>query len=167
MKFRKEDYVVYGSSGVYQIVDIVKEEFGGEKEREYYVLKPLYGNDMDVYIPTDNDKIQIRGILPKKDIDKIIKSIPNISDEWIEDYKDRKTEFSDMLTSGDHKKIIELIKIIYSRKGELKEDGKQLNRADSEMLKAAENLVYYEFAASLGIEPEKVIDYITEVIEGK
>lgn len=167
MNFKKDDYVVYGSSGVYQIVDIVKEEFGGESEREYYVLNPLYGNDMDVYIPTNSDKVQIRNILPKDQIDKIIRSIPNISDEWIEDYKDRKTEFSDMLTSGDHKKIIELIKIIYSRKGELKEEGKQLNRADSEMLKSAENLLYYEFAASLGIEPDDVMDYITKIIEGK
>ena len=40
--FSKNEYIIYGSTGVCKIIDIVKKKFGFNKEREYYILKPAY-----------------------------------------------------------------------------------------------------------------------------
>ena len=164
MMFSVSEFVVFGSTDVYKIVDICQKDFGGNSKRKYYVLNPVFGNSLDVYIPISNKQIPMRRILSKKDIVQIIKSMPNIEDEWIEDHKQRKATYSEILTSGDHEKIIRIIKIIHIHKLELEKQGKQLINTDQELLKAAEKLIYHEFATVLDLEPEQIIDYIIQNI---
>lgn len=164
MMFCVSDFVVFGSADVYKIVDICQKDFGENSKCNYYVLNPVFGNSLDVYIPINHKQMPMRKILSKKEIVQIIKSMPDIEDEWIEDYKQRKTTYSEILASGDHEKIIRIIKIIHIHKLELEQQGKQLITTDQELLKAAEKLVYHEFAAVLDLEPEQIIDYIIQNI---
>lgn len=162
MMFSVSDFVVFGSVDVYKIVDICQKDFGENSKHKYYVLNPVFGKSLDVYIPTNNKQIPMRRILSKKDVVQIIKSMPDMEDEWIEDHKQRKATYSEILASGDHEKIIRIIKNIHIHKLELEQQGKQLIRTDKELLKAAEKMIYHEFAAVLDLEPEQIIDYIIQ-----
>lgn len=164
MMFSVSDVVVFGSADVYEIVDICQKDFGVNSKRSYYVLNPVFGNSLDVYIPINHKQMPIRKILTKEEIVQIIKSMPDIKDDWIEDYKQRKATYSEILASGDHEKIIRIIKIIHIHQLELEQQGKQLISTDKELLKAAEKLIYHEFAAVLDLEPEQIIDYILQKI---
>lgn len=66
--FSKNEYIIYGSTGVCKIIDIVKKKFGFNKEREYYILKPAYDTNSTIYAPIDNDKISIRKIMTKEEV---------------------------------------------------------------------------------------------------
>ena len=164
MMFSVSDFVVFGSADVYKIVDICQKDFGEDSKRKYYVLNPVFGNSLDVYIPINHKQMPMRKILSKKEIVDIIQSIPNIKDEWIEDYKQRKTVYSEILASGDHEKIIRIIKIIHIHELELEQQGKQLINTDKDLLKAAEKLIHNEFAAVLDLEPDQITDYIIQNI---
>ncbi len=164
MMFSVSDFVVFGSTDVYKIVDICQKDFGENSKRNYYVLNPVFGNSMDVYIPTNHKEIPMRKMLSKKEIVQIIQSMPNIEDEWIEDYKQRKTTYNEILASGNHEKIIRIIKIINIHELKLEQEGKQLINTDKELLKAAERLIHHEFAAVLDLEPDQITDYIIQNI---
>ena len=43
--FKVNDYIMYGMTGVCQVVDITKESFIDNLQKEYYVLKYIYSND--------------------------------------------------------------------------------------------------------------------------
>ncbi|MDW7657718.1 MAG: CarD family transcriptional regulator [Bacillota bacterium] len=162
--FRVNDYVVYGSTGVCKIEAISREDFGGDQDREYYVLTALYANSLSIYIPTDSRDVSMRRIMTKDEIYKLIKTIPDIDSTWNDDDHLRKTTFNEILQSGDQTKMIQLIKTLDERKQELEKDGKSLGNADAETMKAAEKILHNEFALVLDIEPEQVIPFIREEI---
>ena len=45
--FKVNDYIMYGMTGVCQVVDITKESFIDNLQKEYYVLKYIYSNDTE------------------------------------------------------------------------------------------------------------------------
>lgn len=163
--FSVSDFVVFGSADVYKIVDICQKDFGEDSKRNYYVLNPVFGNSLDVYIPTSHKQMPMRKILSKKEIVQIIKSMSDDDDKWIDDHKQRKTICSEILASGDHEKIIRIIKSIHIHQIKLEKQGKQLINTDKELLKAAEKLIHHEFAAVLDLEPEQITDYIIQSID--
>ena len=52
--FKINDYVIYNSIGVYQIADIRKDKDISNTETEYYVLKPVFDNNMTIKTPVNN-----------------------------------------------------------------------------------------------------------------
>ncbi|MGI6297894.1 MAG: CarD family transcriptional regulator [Saccharofermentanales bacterium] len=165
--FKINDYVVFGSTGVCQITDIIDESFGGPTEKKYYVLTPLHGNSSTIYVPVDNDKVVLRKILKRSDIDELISIMPDLDNEWINEDSPRKALFNEILQSGDLERVIHMIKIIYRRRQEVEEIGKKLSNADTESLKAAEKLLHNEFALVLDIEPDEVGPFIRGEIQVK
>jgi len=165
--FQVHDYVVYGSTGVCQIVDISQENFGGNADREYYILNPVYGNSMQLYIPTDHGQSVMRRVLSKEEIIQLIQAIPAIDSDWISDDHFRKATFSETLQSGDQKRIIHMIKMINNRKISLEKNGKHLANADCDAMKVAEKLLHNEFGLVLGLQPDQVAPFIMEHIPAK
>ena len=73
--FKVNDYIMYGMTGVCQVVDITKESFIDNLQKEYYVLKYIYSNDTIIKIPTDNKKVPMRKILSKGEVTTLINSM--------------------------------------------------------------------------------------------
>ena len=162
--YQVNDYVVYGATGVCQVVEISQESFGGPTSREYYVLNPVFGNSMQIYIPTDSQKVVMRRILTRQEILDLIKVMPDIDSEWVSDDNLRKATFSDAIQSGDQRRLVQLIKTIYARGEDLEKSGKRLSNTDRDLIKAAEKLLYNEFALVLDIQPDQVVPFILEQV---
>ena len=65
--FQVGDVVVYGSTGVCEVVDIGPLDLPGmSKEREYYTLRPFYEERSRVFTPVDGQKVILRAVLTKK-----------------------------------------------------------------------------------------------------
>ncbi len=153
---KKNEYVVFSSTGVCEVVDIVTENFDGDSVREYYVLNPVRGNSSTIYIPTDNQSVNIRKIMTKQESQALLEKVPEIGNAWIEEDSVRRVAFADAIQSGTPEKLVELIKILYARQDELTELGKKLSNSDTETLKNAEQLLFDELAYSLSIPSELV-----------
>ena len=151
--FKINDYVIYNSMGVYKIIDIREEKDINDNDTEYYILKPVYGNNLTIKTPVNNTKVFMREILKKEEVLTLIKSLPEQETAWIDD--DRKR-------TGDSEEWAKLIKTIYLEKQKKSVDGKKLMKADEDIMKIAEKNLYEEFAVALNIQPEEVVSYILE-----
>lgn len=162
--FLINDYVIYGTTGVCQITDIRKEIFSGHVKKEYYILQPVFSCNSTLYVPTENESgaNKMRRILTRDEIYELIRNMPEDNAEWIINDNMRHDKCTEIIKNGDRKELIRLIKAMYQHKQEQTKFGKKFYIADEKLMKAAEKLLYNEFALVLNIEPEEVVPYITE-----
>lgn len=160
--YQVDDHVVYQSVGVCRIADTCRKDFGDGTETEYFVLETVYGNSMTVYIPTDNYEDVLRPLLTKDELLDLIRTLPDTDSEWIADNATRKEFFQHALQSKDQKELIRMIKMLYTHKQDVENEGKRLAFSDSEAMKESEKLLTNEFAFVLGIEPDQVVPFIID-----
>lgn len=64
--FEIGEYVVCGNKGVCVVEDVTKLNISDvDKEREYYILKPLYMAGSTVYVPVDSSEKSMRRVLKR------------------------------------------------------------------------------------------------------
>jgi len=163
--FEVNDYIMYGMTGVCQVVDITKERIIDDLQKEYYVLKYIYSNDTIIKIPTDNEKIPMRKILSKGEVTTLIDNITNSETIWIDDDRQRNEEFKSILKTGDVDNLVKLVRSIYLNKEYKKLIGKKTYKVDQEIMDLAERLLNEELATVLGICPSEVSTYISNHIQ--
>jgi len=162
--FKVNDYVVYGSTGVCQIINISKEKNLSNDEIQYYVLQPVYNIKMVIKAPVNNQKVLMRQIITKDGVSSLIAGMPEKKAIWINDDKQRSENFKVALRTGKSEEWIKIIKTIYLEKEEKFVVGKKLTKIDEDIMKTAEKQLYEEFAIALNISPDKVLPYIIEHI---
>lgn len=160
--FEKGEYVVCGSKGVCLVEDITTLDISGvDKEREYYILKPVYVAGSTVYLPVDATKESIRRILSKEEANELIHVIPEIPLITITNDKLLEQEYRGCIRSNNCKEWIKIIKTIYLRKQKRIEAGRKVTAVDTKYFRLAEDNLYGELAVSLGMPREEVESYIT------
>ena len=162
--FEVNDYIMYGMTGVCQVVDITKERIIDDLQKEYYVLKHIYANDTIIKIPTDNEKIPMRKILSKGEVTTLIDNITNSETIWIDDDRQRNEAFKSILKTGDVDNLVKLVRSIYLNKEYKKSIGKKTYKVDQEIMEVAERLLNEELATVLKINPSEVASYISNHI---
>jgi CarD family transcriptional regulator len=160
--FKINDYVVYGLTGVCQITDIIEVENGFNGETQYYVLNPVYAENMTIKVPVNSQNIQMRPIIAKDDIKSLIAAMPDHETIWVDDARQRTADFKAALRSGKNEEWVRIIKTLYREKEARSETGKKLNKTDEDIMIAAEKNLHEELALALNISPEEVISYILE-----
>ncbi len=160
------DYVVYGSTGVCQITNIVKEEYSGN-ETEYYVLHPVFHNNMTIKTPVNNPNVYMRPIFTKDEVLSLIASLPDKETFSIDDGKQRTQRtvtFKAALKTGNNEDWVKVIKTIYLEKEAKSAINKKIPKTDEEIMNTAEKYLAEEFAIALNISPDEVVPYILEYI---
>jgi len=164
--FSKGDSIVYGSYGVCKIVGI-KDMKVEEEVSSYYVLEPVFENNLTFYLPIGNEVIKEKmyHTLTTEEIYALIKAMPDEDTIWIENDNERREHYKQIIAGNDHTALVKLIKTLSLRQQELKENGKKLYISDERFLKDAEKVLYDEFAHVLDIKQEEVLPLIFEQIE--
>lgn len=165
--FKINDHIIYNNMGVYRIVDIRKEKDINNNETDFYILKPVYGNNLTIKTPVNCKKVFMRKIIKREDVLSLIESFHEQETIWIEDNKKRKEIFRATLKKGEPIGWANLIKTLYLEKREKTAAGKKLMKTDEDIMKAAEKNLYEEFAAALNITPEEVLPLIMNRVVNK
>lgn len=168
MKYQKDDLIVYGNAGVYRVKEIgpLSGISCADKGRNYYVLKPVFGEGT-VYYPVDGSKIFTRPVISREKVEELIAMIPSIKSEEVEaDNTQELTEqYRSAFDSHSCADLIELLISIYSKKRRVTEQKRKFGQIDENYMKQAENQLYSEFGAVLGIDKDDVPDYIRSRVE--
>lgn len=164
--FQVNDTILYGTQGVCRISEICDKDFGAGKAA-YYVLHPVYQSNSTIFVPVDNEKLteRMRRIMSLDEIKELIKAIPDEETYWIDDDAERRRRYQEMISSGDRRLLVQLIKTLYLEQERRKKDGKKLHQSDEQLLGRAETLLYNELALVLDIKPEQVVPFLNEQIE--
>lgn len=159
------DMVVYGSEGICRIADIVVQTMHGGA-MEYYVLKPLGDGTSTIFVPTGNEALtaKMRRILSATEICDLIRSVETEESEWIEKENERKQRYRQILSDGDRRALLCMVKTVSVYGEKRKKAGKKLHQCDERFLKDAEKLVCEEFALALNIPKDEVVPFIMEQV---
>ncbi len=161
------DYVRYGTNGICKVLgrEWKSNAYHGTK-REYYVLQPVKGDGITLYVPADNDALlaKMAPVLTQDKIDELILSVKDEQTPWILDRTARNTYFQSVLRAGEFRDLLVLIRSIYLKRQELQREQKKLSFTDENALKDAETLVRKDFAFSLNIPEAEVGPYIRAVL---
>lgn len=162
--FKLNDYVVYGSTGVCQITDTIKDKHINDEEIEYYVLHPVFNDNMTIKVPIANSSILMRSVITKDDVLSLIAAMPGKEPLLFDDKRQRSKDFKAVLKQGNHEEWIKIIKTLYLEKKEKSAVDKKLTKSDEDIMNTAERQLYEEFAIALNISPDEVVFYILEHI---
>lgn len=160
-------YVLYGSSGVCKVASFEEKCFDGVHTTEYCVLDPVFEANSVFYIPSASVEAKVRNLLSRDEILSIIERMPQTDPLIIDDHRNRKVIFDQILRCGDYSKLIPMIKLLYNEKEERSSSGKKLAFADQRAMDDAQELMRQEFSVVLGIEKSEVTKYIEDMIGKK
>ena len=109
--------VLYGTEGICTIEAIETLRIGGKRSK-YYVLRPVYRTRATIYVPTDNELLcsRMRPVLSEPEIESLLQSAAGESISWIDDPNERKQVFAQILSGGDRRRVLHLIRMLYVRR---------------------------------------------------
>ena len=143
------DYLIYNKD-VCKILDI-KEKFMNNKD--YYLLIPINDNSLKLNIPINSK--QIRNIITKEDVDKLINNILNIEPINVDD-KLIEIEYKKLINSGNHEDLIKIIKTTYLRNKNRIDNKKKISDKDKNYFDLAEKYLYTEFSIVLDMSFDEI-----------
>ena len=152
-------------SRYWKLVVSLCELFGIIGNKKYYKLEPIYEHGSTIYTPVNNEKVIMRKVITKEEAEKIIDSIPFIDIMEIDaEEKLMEEKYKKAIKTNDNKEWIKVIKTLYIKIQERKNNGKKPEKIVGDYLKIAENLFHGELAISLGMPVDMVENYIIERI---
>ena len=160
--FEIGEYVVCGNKGVCVVEDVAKLDISGvDREREYYILKPLYMAGSTVYVPVDSAEKSMRRVLKRHEAQKLIRDIPDIPLLVITNDKLTEQMYRECIRANDCEELIKIIKTIYMRTQKRLQAGRKVTAVDAKYFHMAEDNLYGELAVALEMPKDEVEGYIT------
>lgn len=164
--FEIGEYVVCGNKGVCVVENITTLDISGaDRDRKYYILKPLYLSGSTVYVPVDSSRDSIRRILDRKEAQALIKKIPDIPLLTITNDKLTEQMYRECIRANSCAELVKMIKTIHLRKQKRLQAGRKVTAVDAKYFHIAEDNLYGELAVALDIPRNEVGDYIAEAIK--
>lgn len=164
--FQKGEYVIYGNNGICLVQDITTLDIPGvDKNRKYYLLKPVYMSGSTVYTPVDTAETSLRHALSREEADKLIQSIPEIPLIPLTDEKALEKTYKEYMRSNNCKAWVALIKTIYLRKERRIMKGYKVTALDNRYFNLAEASLYGELSIALDKPRDEIKSYISSCID--
>ena len=159
-------FVLYGSQGVCRVSDIRKEDFSGEA-KQYYILTPADDEKMVIYVPTDAAALtgQMRPLLAPDELRQlIVEGSREDALEWISDPRSRSESFKSILSGGDRRLLLRMLRTLHEQQEKQQANGKKLYAADEQAYERAQRLLRGEIAVSMKLDPAEVQEYIRSLL---
>lgn len=156
--FQIGETVVCGNNGVCLIEKIGPLSNMGKTsgQRDYYTLQPCFDNSGKIYLPVDTDKVVMRYVLSKEEVNNLFNEISDLEQIDITNEKTRELEYKNAVNSSDPRKLIRILKTMYNRRKSRIANGKKSTAIDDKYSRIAESRLYDELSLALGIERETI-----------
>ena len=132
-------------------------------EMDYYVLSPIDDKSLTINVPIKNSLNLIRNAISNKEVENLIKKIPNI--KTLDIYsKTLDNEYRELFYSGSLEDLITIIKTTYLRNNARISQNKKPSEKDNSLFIKAEKLLYNELSVSLGKTFDETKQYVIDRI---
>ena len=165
--YQPGELVVYGTTGVCRVEGVERPALPGtDREREYYLLKPLW-QDGVIYAPVDSEKVPMRPVISRQEAEELIDRIPSMEVEtWrAPTLQALAQHYQSAVRSHDCADLVALTMSIYQKRRQAEAQNRRLGMVDERYQKQAERLLFGEFSAALGIPYDQVVPYIARRVE--
>lgn len=163
--FEIGEYIVYGTSGICRVEEICPSPYDKKDTRTYYLLIPVH-NPMGstIYTPVDNDRVPMRRLMTREEIDDLILAMPTIGPVQVPVEKQRREIYRTTIFALRPEGYISVMKTVERRREELTAARKHFPVSDMEYGRLAKHLLYSECAHVLGVPEDAVESYITQKV---
>ena len=103
--------------------------------------------------------------MTEDEAEDLLKRIPEINEVWIRNDKEREQNYKNAIQSNDPEKLVGIIKLIYQRKKNRKEQGKKSTVIDGKYFDIAENLLYSELELVMKKSRNEIVEIIKTYCE--
>ena len=159
--FGKGEIVFYENKGVCEVMDVITMNHQGiPKDKLFYVLHPYFTKDDKIFTPIDNDKIIMRKLITKEEVDQLVGEISEIEELKIDNEKMREETYKECIRSCECKQWVRIIKTLKKRRNRRIQEGKKTTASDDRYLKLAENNLYSEISVRLGVSRLDVAGFL-------
>ena len=156
--FQVGDLILYGGTGVCRVIKV---EERGEPKRLFYTLDPLY-QTCSILTPADNERVPMRPILTEQAALDLIDAMPAAKGAAFHGRSSRELSeyYERAIKRYDCAELVVLAKSIYTKREETLRQNRKFGALDERFLKKAEDLLYGELGAALGLNREEVPGFI-------
>ncbi|MEA4890059.1 MAG: CarD family transcriptional regulator [Clostridiaceae bacterium] len=161
------DSIMFGNCGACRILDIHTRPDNNNDSTLYYILQPIFDENSRIYFPVNSDKVFLRSLYSKQEVEQLIASMGTLEPLWIDDKKEREIKYRDIFKSCDSQVCMRMLKGLYLKKKDKIAGGKTLSESDILMYRSAEKLLFEEFALALNIPVGSVSNYINARLQQK
>ncbi len=164
--YQQGQYIIYGNTGVCQVTDIIQKSTESHGLQDFYVLKPAY-SDYTITTPVNGGRVFMRPVISADEAHALIDSIPSIHAEAYHNrvLRQLSDHYDELLLTHSCLDLVKLTMSIYAKRQLLTQQKKRLGAVDEKYSKKAEDLLFGELAAALGIEKGQVQEYIAARLE--
>ena len=155
--FTAGDLVVYGGEGVCRVDSVGTPDTSGyDKTKTYYTLSPLYRSGQ-VMTPVDT-RVLMRPVMTADEAAAFLAALPELPAEEPAGTSQRaiKDHYHEVVTSYDCGRMAAMIKHVCCRRHWAAQHGRKVSQLDERYLRRAEDQLYGELAAALGIDRQEV-----------
>ncbi len=155
------ELVVYGGEGVCRVQAVGPTTIpGADKNKSYYTLRPLYRTEQ-VLTPVDT-RVLMRPVISAQEAQALVEQLDRL--EWEDPLpvspRALKDYYQDIVVSYDCRRMAGLLRTLARRRRQALEAGKKVSQMDERYCKRAEEQLYGELAAALGLPKEDMAAYI-------
>ena len=154
--FQTGNTVLHPGEGVCRVEDIRTEEFQKGQPRDYYLLRPVAGGGMTVYLPVDQQRVQLRAVMTPAQARTLREDAEAQGSVWIDNDRERQARFAKILRAAQPIELMRMVLDIRAEQKARRQSGKKLRFTDEHALQDAVRLLRQEIAAVLEITPDDV-----------
>ncbi len=162
--FNIGDVVIYSMHGLSRIDDICEKTISNVTKK-YYVLHPLDQASLTISAPVDSNKVVIQKMLDEEEAKEILQSFQQPGASWIENSKQRYTQYQHIVSTGERKEIAKITNTLMRKDLELHLENKKLYDQDRRLLDPVQTLLFKELAMSLDTTFEKISEQVNSWIK--
>ena len=155
MSYKVDDYVLKGAD-VYRIVSKEERSLGSMPPEDYFVLDVAFPSKHKQgmsYIPVSKADMSIRPVPSESEINALFDANEPDELEWIDNRNKRINEARGIISSGDLRQIVRLVRIYRKRVEDVPD--KDLSTKDREMEGRCFDLLSHVMAASCELSAER------------
>lgn len=161
--FSKNEFIIYGDTGVCEVIDICTPSSSNEGKL-YYKLLPVFEKCV-ILVPTDA-KVFMRPVITKQQAIELIYKIPsiNVSIPKFQSCRQLKEYYRSAFTFHTCDELVLMIKTISTKIDNQCSLGKKPCQTDLKYIKKAKELLYGELSIVLDIPLKEVPGFIENTI---
>lgn len=140
---------------------------GTPRERAAVLPAGTAVSNLQNFTPVDNPKVIMRPLVSRREAEALIDRIPDLQPEayYNKVLRELTEHYDTILKTYDCEALLKLTMSIYAKKQEAQGHKRRLGAVDESFLRRAEELLFSELAAALGLERDQVQPYIAARVE--
>ena len=164
--YRKNDLIVYGSTGVCRITDIAPLPHMPDCHKEYYTLIPLFSPVAEIIHVSVQTCACIRPLITAAQARMYLESLAELPATPYHSHDPKQTvaHYTEILYTHDCMQYLQMVKSIYMKSAENARIGKKISQTEQRYLKQAEHISFGELAAALDKTLEEIRTQVQEAL---